>query len=137
MLKLESFTFDDLAWEALMLPINLAFFLRRPDGETQAVYPSPGGAMLSQIALPRWNEMFAQEAALLTIEPEVEALLVCRIGERPRYFVAPLDACYRLVGVIRTTWRGLSGGTEVWREITAFFEELERKAKLVGKAAHD
>jgi hypothetical protein len=33
------------------------------------------------------------------------------------------------VAVIRTSWRGLSGGKEVWVEIERFFEELEGRAR--------
>jgi hypothetical protein len=35
------------------------------------------------------------------------------------------------VGLIRTRWRGLSGGEDVWKEIEGFFEELGRKSKKV------
>ena len=34
-----------------------------------------------------------------------------------QYYIVPIDECYRLVGLIRMHWRGLSGGTEVWKEI--------------------
>ena len=54
-------------------------------------------------------------------EPDVEALLVNRISDSPRYYRAPIDHCFRLVGIIRTHWRGFSGGTEVWQEIDRFF----------------
>lgn len=49
----------------------------------------------------------------------------------PEYFVLPIDECYKLVGLIRAHWRGLSGGTEVWREIGNFFEQLKKKATAV------
>jgi hypothetical protein len=39
----------------------------------------------------------------------------------------PIDECYRLVGLIRLNWRGLSGGSEVWEEVDKFFEQLEGK----------
>jgi hypothetical protein len=47
------------------------------------------------------------------------------------YYLVPIDECYKLVGLIRTHWRGLSGGTEVWREIGAFFAELKKQAGFV------
>jgi hypothetical protein len=40
----------------------------------------------------------------------------------------PIDDCYRLVAVIRTRWRGFTGGKEVWLEIERFFTELDRRA---------
>ena len=46
---------------------------------------------------------------LAALEPDVEALLVYRIGAAADYFVAPIDHCYRLVGLIRMRWTGFSG----------------------------
>ena len=45
--------------------------------------------------------------------------------------LVPIAECYKLVGLIRTRWRGFSGGREVWDDITRFFEELGRRAKTV------
>jgi hypothetical protein len=134
--KVEGFRFTDMDWEAMMLPINLAFFLRKPDGGTAALYPSPAGVMESLIDLPGWNELFKGDAVLLEVQPEVEALLVNRLGAQEAYFVVPIDAGYRLVGLIRTKWRGLSGGPEVWKAIAEFLSALERQATPVGEAAH-
>ncbi len=41
--------------------------------------------------------------------------------ERHEYFLAPIDECYKLVGLIRGHWRGLWGGSEVWLHIAEFF----------------
>ena len=30
--------------------------------------------------------------------------------------------CFALVGLVRTHWRGITGGAEVWRELDTFFE---------------
>jgi len=40
------------------------------------------------------------------------------------------------VGLIRTHWRGLSGGTEVWREIGSFFAALKKRAGFGQEGAH-
>jgi hypothetical protein len=74
-----------------------------------------------------------QENVILNeLRSDVEALLVNRVGAargvKPEYFVVPIDECYKLVGLIRMHWRGLSGGTEVWREIGHFFKELKVKS---------
>jgi hypothetical protein len=45
--------------------------------------------------------------------------------------VLPIDECYKLVGLIRGNWRGLSGGTEVWQKIAGFFAELKNRATVV------
>jgi hypothetical protein len=54
------------------------------------------------------------------------------------HWLVPIDDCYDLVGLMRTRWKGLSGGTEVWREIGRFFEQLRERGKpasRVGAAA--
>ncbi len=62
--------------------------------------------------------------------PDVEALLVNRVGDRRDYFIAPIDSCYELVGLLRVHWRGLSGGTEVWERVAGFFDELRAAARV-------
>lgn len=126
--RLDDFAFSDLEWEEMMLPIGLAFFLRNETGRTVAMYPSPGGVVESLIALDNWNERVSGHPALRAMEPEVEALLVNRIGPEPAYFLVPIDECYRLAGVMRKNWRGLSGGPNVWGAVAGFFEELRNKA---------
>ena len=59
---------------------------------------------------------------LLSMQPDVEALLVNRVGSAREYFLVPIDECYKLVGLIRIHWRGLSGGSLVWGEIAEFFD---------------
>jgi hypothetical protein len=135
-LKLDNFAFDDRTWTAMMLPINLAFFVRQPNGKTQAMYPSPAGAIQSLIGIPSWKDLASGGPALSGVEPEVEALIVNRIGDAASYFIAPLDACYRLTGLIRTKWRGLSGGREVWHAVADFFADLERRATLIVEVRH-
>ena len=59
-----------------------------------------------------------------------------RVTTPHEYYLAPIDECYRLVGLIRSKWRGFSGGTEAWKEIANFFVTLRKKAGVSGKGAH-
>ena len=68
--------------------------------------------------------------------PDVEALLVNRVGSARDHYRAPIDVCYKLVGLLRTRWQGLSGGTEVWKAIGEFFSELRKRSNSKG-ASHD
>jgi hypothetical protein len=123
---LKNFAMDDYEWESLLIPINLAFFVHNSSaGRVIAQYPSPGGAMESSLDLEYWNVIADHNPIVKTFEPDVEALLVNRISTPPQYYRAPIDQCFRLVGIIRTQWRGLSGGTDVWNEIDRFFQELK------------
>jgi hypothetical protein len=93
-------------------------------GKTIAQYPSPGGAMESSLDLEYWDAIADRNPVLKTFEPDVEALLVNRISQEPQFYRAPIDQCFRLVGIIRKHWSGLSGGTEVWRKLDRFFDKL-------------
>lgn len=122
---LRGFLMDDQEWESLLIPINLAFFTHSSAaGRVIAQYPSPGGVMESSLDLHSWSAIVERNPVLLRFEPDVEALLVNRLSANRLYFRAPIDQCFRLVGILRTNWHGLSGGAQVWREIDRFFGEL-------------
>lgn len=139
---LMDFQMTDAQWDGLLMPINMAFFFHStPHGRVVAMYPSPAGATESLLSLDTWDDIVQDNPALQRMEADVEALLVNRIGHArgfssPEYYVAPIDQCYRLVGLIRGNWRGLSGGTEVWREIAQFFQELKARAMPRSKQTH-
>jgi hypothetical protein len=129
-LRLDDFAMSELAWEELRIPVDMAFlFYSSPEGKVVAYYPGPMGPTESQLELSSWQELERENPILQEMEPDVEALLVNRVRGARRHWLVPLDECYSLVGVIRTRWRGLTGGSEVWREINRFFEELDRRAR--------
>ena len=126
---LQGFQLSDSQWDGLAIPINLAFFFyNAPEAKTVAMYPSPAGATESLLPLDTWQTIVAENPHLSQMEPDVEALLVNRVGVEHDYYVAPIDTCYKLVGLIRVHWRGLSGGNVVWQEINQFFADLREKA---------
>ena len=132
---LADFRLADERWESLMLPIGMAFFFHSsPAGRTLALYPSPAGATESLLDLSAWAEVVEENPALRELEPDVEALLVNRVRGANDYYLAPIDECFRLVGLIRAGWRGLSGGAEVWQEVESFFAGLKQKSGAVSEA---
>ncbi len=126
---LPDFRIEDGQWDSLMIPINLAYFYERASaGRFVALYPSPAGATESLLDLAAWSDIAANNPVLKGMEGDVEGLLVNRMNGANLHFLAPIDECFRLVGLIRTHWRGLSGGADAWREIDRFFAELTRRA---------
>ena len=114
-----------------MLPIELAFFQRSTRaGRVLAYYPSPAGCTESLLDLDAWGSIARNNPLLEELLPDVETLLVNRTRDRRDYYVAPIDQCYKLAGLIRIHWRGLSGGDEVWGKIEEFFEMLDRHVCL-------
>jgi len=132
---LTDFQLTESQWSGLMMPINMAFFFRSTphDGRVIAMYPSPAGATESLLTLDTWDGIAESNPVLSEMEADVEALLVNRIGHsrgfaEPEHYIAPIDECYKLVGLIRSHWSGLAGGSEVWRQIAEFFTQLRSRS---------
>lgn len=141
-LKLADFQIADGQWEDMLIPINMAFFFYSSTHQRMiALYPSPAGAVESLLPLDAWAEIASANVVLNKLEPDIEALLVNRVGHAregtaAEYYIAPIDECFRLVGLIRTHWKGLSGGNEVWVEIANFFSALRTGADIVNGETH-
>jgi Family of unknown function (DUF5947) len=119
---------DDL-WQSLHLPINLAFFYRSgATGKMIAVYPSPGGAVESLLPMDAWQEISARSPAVANLQSDVEAVVINRVKDRHDCFLVSIDECFKLVGLIRSSWRGLSGGEEAWQAIASFFDDLHHRS---------
>jgi hypothetical protein len=130
---LQGFEMSDGQWGSLAIPVNMAFLhTSTPDGTIRAFYPSPAGATESMLTLEGWSQMVSDNPLLEDMLPDVEALLVNRTGGARDHYIAPIDKCYELVGLIRISWRGLSGGQEVWERIDTFFTELRAAAREKG-----
>jgi len=128
-LRLPGFRLDDLAWEQLRVPVDMAFFFHNSQaGRVVAYYPGPMGPTESQLELRSWAEIEVANPVLATMAPDVEALLVNRARGARSQWLVPIDDCYSLVGAMRTRWRGFTGGRELWEEIERFFAALDAKA---------
>ena len=129
-LRLEGFELDDVTWAGLQIPVDMAFFFRNSRaGRVMAFYPSPAGPTESLLDLGAWDELESANPVLASMEPDVEALLVNRARGARQHWLVPIDECYRLVAVIRTHWRGFTGGGEVWERIGGFFAELNDQSE--------
>jgi len=126
---LENFQLTEAQWESLLIPISMAFFFQSSTAaRVVALYPSPAGATESLLDFASWDEIQRSNPVLEQMEPDTEALLVNRVRGAAEYYLLPIDECYKLVGLIRTNWHGLSGGTQMWEVIGKFFAELKEKA---------
>jgi hypothetical protein len=129
-LRIDGFDLDDVRWENLRIPVDIAFFFHHSgEGRMVAFYPSPAGATESLLELDTWEELERANPLLRSLEPDVESLLVNRARGARQHFLVPIEDPYRLVALIRTRWRGLTGGSEVWQEIESFFAGLDGRAK--------
>jgi len=136
-LALTDFHMADDQWEGMLIPVNMAFVFRSTGAKpVMAYYPSPAGATESLLDLEGWQVLVDSNPILDELVPDVEALLVNRVRGAREHYIVPIDACYQLVGLIRLSWRGLGGGTEVWEAIAGFFQEIRAKAQPVREGEH-
>jgi hypothetical protein len=135
-LRLDDFALDDALWDQLHIPVDIAFFYEDSGaGRVVAFYPSPIGATESLLELRAWTDLAARNPVLGELVPDVEALLVNRARGARDHWLVPIDECFSLVGLIRTSWRGLTGGREVWDRLARFFEQLDDRSQPAGRNA--
>jgi len=127
---LQDFAMTDAQWDSLLIPIGLAFFLKSStEGRVLAMYPGAAGSAESLLSLDTWTDIAQDNPVLAHMNSDVEALLVNRLSVPAEYYLTPIDKCYELVGLIRSNWRGLAGGGEVWEKIRHFFTELKEASR--------
>jgi hypothetical protein len=134
-LRIADFELGEGSWEALRIPVDMAFFFHNTQAErVMAFYPSPMGATESLLELRSWSDLERDNPILGELVPDVEALLVNRARGARSHWIVPIDDCYDLVGLIRTRWKGLTGGRDVWDGIEGFFGRLAERARPVARA---
>lgn len=112
----------------LGLPVGTAFLLPTSHAGLVALYPGPAGATEGAPDAEAWAALVTGVPVLQTLRPDVEAVLVHR-GEGPaEAFLVPVDRCYALTGLLRTSWRGFDGGPEARAGLEAFLADLRRRA---------
>lgn len=122
---LRDFNLTDAEWAAFQIPIDLAFIFRLAERDAPlALYPGPAGATQSWLNRDLWADLTAKNPVLLEFAPDVEALLIDRTKGRRDCYRVSADHCYALIGLMRTHWRGLSGGAEAWAAIDDYFKRL-------------
>jgi hypothetical protein len=128
-LWLEGFELADDLWAAFQIPIGLAFFMRSSEtGNVVGLYPSPAGATECELDLEAWDRLVAANPVLEDLDADAEALIVNRLVDPHLHAIAPLDDCYRLVGTIKATWEGITGGTEMEAAVARYFDGLRATA---------
>jgi hypothetical protein len=124
--RLADFAMSDAQWDQLYIPVGMAFFFKSSaQSRVVALYPGAAGVTESLLDLRAWEDLLQQNPVLESMATDVEALLVNRVSSDHEYYLVPIDRCYLLAGLIRSNWRGLSGGAKVWGEIAAFFAGLK------------
>ncbi len=128
-LWLDEFRCDAETWASFQIPIGLAFFMRSTvTGGVVAFYPSPAGATESELPLEAWEALVATNPVLEQLDSDAEALVVNRLSDPPQYAILPIDQCYGLVGLIKSRWEGISGGSAIETAVPEFFAAIRQQA---------
>jgi hypothetical protein len=132
---LDRFQCSDEIWAAFRIPIGLAFFMRSTVTESVvAFYPSPAGATESELSLEAWEALVQSNPVLEQLESDAEALVVNRMSDPAQYAIVPIDQCYALVGLIKSRWEGISGGSAIENAVPEFFAGLRARAVPASEA---
>jgi len=134
-LSFPEFALGRREWEALQIPVGLAFFFRNSAlDRTVGFYPGPAGATESELDLDAWTALAAADPRVGLLADDVEALLV-RVpesgSEPPQCYLVPIDICYEFVGRLRMLWRGFDGGQQVREYIDEFFGQVAARGKVI------
>jgi hypothetical protein len=123
----------DADWQVLAVPIRLCCFVRRTASEIECIYPSPAGPVRSALGADATSLLVQYYPALPALERDVEAILLCAVGDRHQAFRLPIDECFRLVGLVRRHFRGASGGSSWWSALDAWLTELSERSRGVSR----
>jgi hypothetical protein len=122
---LVDFALSDERWASFQIPIGLAFFMESTvSGGVVGLYPSPAGATECELDLEAWAALVADNPVLGTMEADAEALVVNRISDPPQHAIVPIDRAYQLVGVVKASWEGISGGRATEEAVEGYFAGL-------------
>ena len=133
-LSFPDFAFGDREWDELQIPVGLAFLFHNSVQERViAFYPGPAGATESELPLDAWQRIVEANPQLGHLRADVEALLL-RGPDREEHpgftaHIVPIDACYELVGRLRSLWRGFDGGQEARAAIEEFFATVDARSR--------
>jgi hypothetical protein len=135
--RVTDFQLDEPCWSDLAIPVGLAYLVWSGRHErVRGFYPGALGAVESRLGLDAWTRISADNPILRSLEPDVEALLIRRLPTAEDYWLVSVDVCFELVAILRTRWKGLTGGERVWSEIGGFFDRLGSRAREVDRTGN-
>ena len=126
---LDDFTLSDEQWASFQVPISLAFFMvSTVSGGVVGLYPSPAGATECELDLEAWERLREENPMLADLEADAEALVVNRMADPTQHAIVPIDLAYELVGVVKASWEGISGGAATEAAVAGYFAGLRDRS---------
>jgi hypothetical protein len=125
-----SFALTPTQWAAIGIPVALAFCYRDSGRASGVVcYPGPAGVTDAELEPTAWDSIASATSLANELEDDVEALLVRggRGVQSLACYLVPISTAYELVGRLRSSWHGFSGGEEAEAELASFFTVLDQR----------
>ena len=95
-----------------------------------ALYPSPAGATESELHLAAWDELRRREPGARRARARGRGADREPAERSARATpIVPIDRCYELVGMIKSRWEGISGGSAIDDAVAEFFASLDEAAR--------
>lgn len=120
------------AWlDRLGVPVGVAALVKRENPARITVnYPGPAGLVEADLSDDHWELLCAEVPAVADLEPEVEALVWSRLesSDGERVLRVGIDAVFRLIGELRQSWQGITGGLEGPAAVKRVLAELGAQA---------
>lgn len=113
--------------DRLNVPVGVAALVKREDGRVTINYPGPAGLVEAELSHEPWDALCAEVPAVADLAPEVEALVWSRLGGEQVLRVG-IDAVFRLIGELRQSWQGITGGLEGPAAVQRVLSELGARA---------
>ena len=123
-LVLDDFDMTDEVWQSFGIPIGLTFLCARvsaagssPSTRARRVRPSPSSTSAPGTRCARPTR--SSTASSPTPRPSWSTARARRV-----YAIVPVDQAYKLVGLVKERWEGISGGRGVQEAVAEYFEAL-------------
>lgn len=127
---LDDHSVDDAAWDALQIPIGLAFFFYNSvEKRVIALYPGPAGATESQLSLEAWSTL-AAHPVVADMQADVEALVLRRLGSVGA--AGGATSTERTQGAARSKPFGASGEAPDGTITRSYLVPIDKAYELVG-----
>ena len=132
-LAFTDFALSPEQWDNLQIPVSVAFFfLNSSLGQSGGLLP--GAGRRHRVRAPARHLGRGHRGQPPTRERCSPTSRRSWSAARPEQggaecYIVPIDACYELVGHLRTLWRGFDGGKEANAKLDAFFDDVRARAR--------
>jgi hypothetical protein len=123
--RIAGFKFEALLWRSLETPVRVAYFVYSSSmGKMVACYPCPVGSVESPLKMDVWRDIEQANPILISLFPDVQALLVNGTEAASEGWIVGIDVCHRLTTTLQSSWGQRDAKNGMQQSLKQFFETL-------------